>query len=62
MLTMLFFFKSKRTWHDYNDFERKMWVQLFMEKTSELQKQFGFSLEWYKIAKRYADQQLRCLG
>jgi hypothetical protein len=62
MMNRMFFLKPKRTWHDYNTFERKMWGKLFKEKKSELRRRFGHTVECYKIAKRYADHQMRCLG
>ncbi|SDI80473.1 hypothetical protein [Alteribacillus bidgolensis] len=62
MMKKVFFLKPKRTWHDYNVFERKMWAQLFTEKKSELRRRFGHSIECYRIAKRYADNEMRCLG
>ncbi|NEU30211.1 hypothetical protein GN156_05375 [bacterium LRH843] len=60
MIKKMFSLKRKRTWHDYNAFERKMWGTLFSEKKSELQRRFGLSVECYKIAKQYADHQMRC--
>ncbi|SDH02398.1 hypothetical protein SAMN05192534_101356 [Alteribacillus persepolensis] len=62
MMKTLSFLKPKRSWHDYNTFERKIWVQLLNEKTSELRRRFGHSIECYRIAKRYADQQMKYLG
>ncbi|MFC0561319.1 hypothetical protein [Halalkalibacter alkalisediminis] len=61
MIKGMFFLKRKRTWHDYNEFERKMWGRFFKEKTSELQRRFGHSVESYKLAKRYADREMRYL-
>ncbi|WP_332692836.1 hypothetical protein [Halalkalibacter lacteus] len=59
IIKVMFFLKPKRKWHDYNYFERKMWEQLFKEKTLELQRRFGHSVNCYKLAKRYADHKMR---
>ncbi|MFB4163200.1 hypothetical protein ACE1TI_05015 [Alteribacillus sp. JSM 102045] len=60
--SLLLFLKPKRTWHDYNTFERKMWVQLFDRKRLELQKHFDDTIECCQAAKRYADRQMRAFG
>lgn len=62
MKGLLVFLKPKRTWHDYNRFERKLWVQLFDRKKAELKKQIKDNVQCCRLAKRYADRQMRDLG
>ncbi|WP_091583306.1 hypothetical protein [Alteribacillus bidgolensis] len=62
MKRLFVFLKPKRTWHDFNRFERKMWVQLFDRKKAELKKQIKDNVQCCRLAKRYADWQMRAMG
>lgn len=56
---VLHFLKKPRKWQELNDFEKKLWKNVFDEKLKELTRLHGSTLEMYKVAKQYADNELK---